>query len=386
MTTLLRTVPATTPEMLAVFDDAALLRGALAFEAALARASAETGIIPSDHADHIEACCTPDWIDIPALARQAAHTGTLAIPLIAALRAKVAQRDGAAVAAVHLGATSQDLADTALMLQAKQGLALLNRDLEAFTTCLAALAHTHASTPMLGRTLLQGALPITFGLKLAGWLSGIDEGTLRLLREASALSLQFGGAAGTRAGLHGKGAEIARRMAARLGLHNPVLPWHAQRGHLAGLGAALAILTGALGKIAIDIALLAQGEVGEAFEPRMAGRGGSSALAHKRNPTGCQVARSAALRAPGLAATLLSTLTGEHERSLGAWQAEAPALADLFLLTHGALAAVLPVVAGLEVDTEAMLRNLRHGLPGSDAGDAAALVQAMLAARKTEHI
>jgi 3-carboxy-cis,cis-muconate cycloisomerase len=170
-------------------------------------------------------------------------------------------------------------------------------------------------------------------------------------------------------------------MALRLGLHNPVLPWHAQRDRLAGLGVALAILCGALGKIATDLALLAQGEVAEAFEPVTQGRGGSSAMAHKRNPTGCQVARSAALRAPGLAAALLATLPGEHERSLGAWQAEAPVLADLFLLTHGALAAMLQVIAGLEVDTNAMQRNLNAADYGSECGEAAALVHAMLAAR-----
>jgi 3-carboxy-cis,cis-muconate cycloisomerase len=371
--------------MLAAFDDAALLRGALAFEAALARACAELGLIASAHADLIESCCTQDWIDVPLLATQAAHAGTLAIPLVAALRARVALADAAAAAAIHLGATSQDVADTALMLQAKQGVALLSRDLRAFTSALADQARTHAATPMLGRTLLQGALPITVGLKLAGWLSGIDAAASRLSHEAaSSLALQFGGAAGTRAGLHGRGADLARLIAARLGLNNPVLPWHAERGRLAGLGASLAILTGALGKIATDISLLAQGEVAEAFEPRLQGRGGSSALAHKRNPTGCQVARSAALRAPGLAATLFSTLPGEHERSLGAWQAEAPVLAELFLLAHGALAALLPVIAGLEMDTDAMQRNLRHAPAGSDGGESVALVEAMLAARKPE--
>jgi 3-carboxy-cis,cis-muconate cycloisomerase len=379
MTTLLRTLPATTPEMLAIFDDAALLRAALAFEATLARVCAESGLIPATHADRIEACCTLDGIDVTVLATDAAHAGTLAIPLVAVLRARVGQ---AAAAAVHRGATSQDLADTALMLQAKQGVALLLRDLHRLSADLAILAQAYAATPMLGRTLLQGALPITFGLKLAGWLSGIDAATDRLKHEAAAsLALQFGGAAGTRAGLDGKGAEIARRMAHRLGLHNPVLPWHAQRDRLAGLGVALAILCGALGKIATDLALLAQGEVAEAFEPVTQGRGGSSAMAHKRNPTGCQVARSAALRAPGLAATLLATLPGEHERSLGAWQAEAPVLADLFLLTHGALAAMLPVIASLEVDTNAMQRNLNAADHGSGCGEAAALVHAMLAAR-----
>jgi 3-carboxy-cis,cis-muconate cycloisomerase len=238
---------------------------------------------------------------------------------------------------------------------------------------------------MLGRTLLQGALPITFGLKIAQWLSGIEAAAARLSREAEgALAVQFGGAAGTRAGLGGKGAHIAARMAASLGLANPVAPWHAQRDGIAGLGTALAILTAALGKMARDIALMAQSEIAEAFEPRLAGRGGSSAMAHKRNPTGCQVTLSASLRAPGLAATLMTTLPGEHERGLGGWQAEAPVLAELFLLTHGALAAMLPVAAGLDVDTQAMRRNLGHSAPNTDTGEAEALVAALLAARNTE--
>jgi 3-carboxy-cis,cis-muconate cycloisomerase len=304
---------------------------------------------------------------------------------VGALRRQVAAIDQIAAGFVHLGATSQDLADTALMLQAKQGLALIERDLCAMRRQLAILARRHAATPMLGRTLLQGALPITAGLKFANFLAGLDAAAWRLSREAAvALALQFGGAAGTRVGLDGKGPDIAGRVAETLGLADPVLSWHAQRDRVAGLGTALAILIGALGKIARDISLLAQGEVAEAFEPRAPGRGGSSALAHKRNPTGCQVALSAALRAPGLAATLLGTLPGEHERGLGGWQAEAPVLAELFLLCHGAAAALLTVVNGLEVDTAAMLRNLEQASVGSDAGEAAALVAAMLAARDTE--
>jgi 3-carboxy-cis,cis-muconate cycloisomerase len=170
-------------------------------------------------------------------------------------------------------------------------------------------------------------------------------------------------------------------MAAALGLSDPAAPWHARRDGVAGLGTALAILTGALGKIARDIALMAQGEVGEAFEPRVAGRGGSSAMAHKRNPTGCQVALSAAARAPGLAATLIATLPGEHERGLGGWQAEGAVLAELFLLAHGSLAALGPVIAGLELDAAAMARNLEAASVGEDPGEAAAVVATVLAAR-----
>jgi 3-carboxy-cis,cis-muconate cycloisomerase len=385
MMSLLRALPASTADMLAAFGDGSLIEGALAFEAALARAEAAEGLIPESHAASIEACCTKENFDVAALAEAAAHAGTLAIPLVETLRGLVARIDPAAAASVHRGATSQDVADTALMLQAKAGVALLVGDLLRLRTDLAALAQAHAATPMLGRTLLQAAQPITFGFKLAGWLSGLDAAAARLSREAAtALSLQFGGAAGTRAGLAGKGDAIAGRMAATLGLANPVLPWHAQRDRVAGLGTALAILIGALGKVARDISLLSQSETAEAFEPRLPGRGGSSAMPHKRNPTGCQVALSAAFRAPGLAATLLATLPNEHERGLGGWQAEAPGLAELFLLGHGALASLLPVIAGLEVDTAAMRHNLQNASVGTDTGEAEALALAMLAAREPE--
>ncbi|HEY2047824.1 MAG TPA: lyase family protein, partial [Caulobacteraceae bacterium] len=334
------------------------------------------------HAAAISQACRQAVFDPEALAEAAAHAGTLAIPLVADLRERVAQIEPLAAKSVHRGATSQDLADTALMLQAKAGVALLQRDLAQARGALAALAKTHAATPMLGRTLLQPALPITFGLKAAGWLLGLDDAAERLSREArDALALQFGGATGTRAGLEGKGAVIATRMAAALGLADPAAPWHAARERVAGLGCALAILTGALGKIARDVALMAQGEVGEAFEPTVAGRGGSSAMAHKRNPTGCQVVLSAAARAPGLAATLIATLPGEHERGLGGWQAEGPVLAELFLLAHGALAAMAPVLASLEIDAAAMSRNLQAADVGQDFGEAQALVAAVLTAR-----
>jgi len=384
MTTLLRSLPASTAEMLGIFSDAALLRGALSFEAALAGAASAEGLLGADQAAAIEACCKLENFNVAELAAAAAHAGTLAIPLVAGLRRQVARIDQIAAGFVHLGATSQDVADTALMLQCKQCAAVIERDLSAMRKQLAVLARAHAQTPMLGRTLLQGALPITFGLKGSHWLAGLDAAAARLSREGQAVALQFGGAAGTRAGLGGKGREIAFRLAQRLELADPVLPWHAQRDRVAGLGTALAILIGALGKIARDIALLAQNEVAEAFEPLAVGRGGSSAMAHKRNPTGCQVALSAAFRAPGLAATLLSTLPCEHERGLGGWQAEAPVLAELFMLCHGALAAMLAVVAGLEVDTAAMLGNLKRAAGGTDFGEAASLVEAMLVARDTE--
>ncbi|KQY92270.1 3-carboxy-cis,cis-muconate cycloisomerase [Caulobacter sp. Root1455] len=385
MSSLLHDRPASTPAMLAVFGDAALLRAALLFEAVLAEAQVTEGLIPLEVGEAIVAACV-ELPDVEDLAEAAAHAGTLAIPLVQILRQRVAARHGDAVAAlVHRGATSQDLADTALMLQAKAGAALIRDEAARLAQALAALAETHAATPMLGRTLLQAALPITFGLKVAGWLQGVDEALMRFdIEAATALRLQFGGATGSLAGLDGKALAIAERLAARLDLALPAKPWHAQRGAIAGLASALAILIGAVGKIATDIALLAQTEVAEAFEPKVAGRGGSSTMGHKRNPTGCQVALSAALRAPHLAATLLSALPQEHERGLGGWQIEGPVLADLFRLAHGALAVMAPVIEGLEIDVERMAANLAAAGLGNDTGESEALVARALDAYRKD--
>jgi 3-carboxy-cis,cis-muconate cycloisomerase len=269
------------------------------------------------------------------------------------------------------------------MLQAKEGVALITREVERLQTALALLAERMAATPALGRTLMQSALPITFGLKAANWLAGIDDASIRFRRECeTALMLQLGGAAGTRAGLGGKGAVIAAHMARLLGISNSPLPWQARRGNIAGLAASLAILVGAAAKIARDISLLAQNEIAEVFEPRAVARGGSSIMAHKRNPIGCQIVLSAATRVPGLAATMLSALPQEQERGLGGWQAEAPVLADLFILCHGALKTLAVVIEGLAVDAARMAHNLAAANVGLDVGESEALVKRLLAARK----
>jgi 3-carboxy-cis,cis-muconate cycloisomerase len=365
--------------MLAAFGDEALVRAALAFERELARAQAAESLLSEAEADAIAAACEA-LPDIEALAAAAAHAGTLAIALVAELRARLAGQPAAA-ARVHLGATSQDVADTALMLQARDGLTLITHDAGRLVVALAKLAQAYAATPMLGRTLLQPARPITFGLKAASWLLSVDEAVQRLSREADgALVLQFGGAAGTLDGLGGRAFAVAERLGQALGLPAPAAPWHARRGGVAGLASALAVLTGSLGKVALDIALLSQADVAEVFEPQVAGRGGSSAMAHKRNPTGCQIARSAALRAPHLAAAILSALPQEHERGLGGWQAEGPVLAELFCITHGALAAMANVIEGLEVHPESMAANLAAAQVGDDVGEAAAIVARALRA------
>lgn len=362
--------------MLAAFSDAATLRHALAFEAELARAEAAEGLIGTEAAEAIASLCATIVIDPAELAEEAALAGTLAIPLVGRLRAALS---GDAAKALHKGATSQDVADTVLACQLRAASDLLDHDLIRTTTALAALAKRYAATPAIGRTLLQDALPIGFGLRIAHWQAGIAEAAARLRREVeTGAVLQFGGAAGSRAGLGGKAAAVSARLAAALGLPDAP-PWHARRGSIAGIATALAIVIGALGKMARDVSLLAQNGIAEAREPAIPGRGGSSAMAHKRNPTGCQVALSASLRAPGLVSGILAGLPAEQERGLGGWQAEGPALADLFLLAAGAADAMATVAEGLEIDEAAIARNLAAAALGNDIGESATLVAALLA-------
>ena len=378
MSGLLRSRPATTNPMLAAFSDAATLRHALTFEAELARAEAAEGLIGKADAEAIAALCATIAIDPAELAEEAALAGTLAIPLVARLRAALTDPHSKAL---HKGATSQDVADTVLACQICAASRLLDADLARIASALAASAKRHAATPAIGRTLLQDALPICFGLRVAQWRAGIMEAQGRLQREVEAgTALQFGGAAGTRAGLAGKGAAVTTRLAKALGLPEAP-PWHARRGGIAGIAAALAIVIGALGKMARDVSLLSQNGVGEAREPAIPGRGGSSAMAHKRNPTGCQVVLSATLRAPGLVAGILAGLPAEQERGLGGWQAEGPALAELFLLAAGAADTMATVAEGLEIDEAAIARNLAAADVGTDIGESAALVAALLAQR-----
>lgn len=373
---MLRLRTATTDAMLAVFADEATLRHALAFEVALARAEAEEGLIGAPEAAAIAKLCAAIVIDPAELADEAALAGTLAIPLVARLRAALPD---AAAKALHKGATSQDVADTVLACQIRTAFRLLDADLKCATAALATLASRHASTPAIGRTLLQDALPIGFGLRIAQWQAGIAEAAARLGREVeTSATLQFGGAAGTRSGLNGKAAAVSSRLATMLGLPDAA-PWQGRRGGIAGIATALAILIGALGKMARDVSLLAQNGIGEAREPAIPGRGGSSAMAHKRNPTGCQITLSAALRAPGLVAGILAGLPAEQERGLGGWQAEGPALADLFLLAAGAAEAMATVAERLEVDEAAIARNLAAAGVGTDIGESAALVADLLA-------
>lgn len=379
MTFMLRCRPATTPAMIEIFGDEATLRLALRFQAELARAKAAAGVLPHAVAARIAMACDTAEIDAAQLAEEAAHAGTLAIPLVARLRAALAG-DPAATEAVHQGATSQDLSDTVLMCQAQCAVEIVVDDLGRIVKALTLLAERHAQTPAVGRTLMQDALLIPFGLRIAQWLYGIERALRRLEHEAAtALVVQVGGPVGTRGGLAGKGGEVSAHMAKALGLGVAVAPWHAMRDGTAGLATALGIAIGALGKMARDVALLAQNGIGELREPYSAGRGGSSAMADKRNPTGAQIGLSAAVRAPGLVSAILSGMPQEAERGIGGWQAEAAILAELFMLAGGATAALAAISGELEVDEVAIANNVTRSGLGNDLGEGVAIIAAILA-------
>lgn len=346
----------------AAFSDIATVQAMLDVEAALARAQARCGVIPPAAVAPIEAACRAECFDFAALAHESATAGNLAIPLVAHLTARVAEVDAEAARYVHWGATSQDIIDSAIALQLRAALASIDDDLAALLAALAELAGRHRTTPMTGRTLLQPALPTTFGLKVSGWLDALLRVRADLERaRASALVLQFGGAAGTLASLGAQGLRVAEALAQELQLAAPSMPWHAQRDRLARLGTALGLLTGTLGKVARDISLQAQAEVGELAEPDAPGRGGSSTLPQKRNPVGCAAALAAAIRVPPLVATLLAAMVQEHERALGGWQAEWASLPELVELASASVAHMRTVIEGLQVDAKRMRANLETG-------------------------
>jgi len=331
-------------------------------EAALAAAEAEAGVIPAAAAAAIAGA---GGIDPAALGEAAVASGTPVVPLVEALRERVGAEHAEHV---HHGATSQDIVDTAAMLVARRARALIVEELDAVARACAALAREHAATAMAGRTLLQQALPVTFGLKAAGWLDATLDARAGLLR--TRLDAQLGGAAGTLAALGDAGPAVAEDFARRLGLGAPALPWHTARGRVAELGAALAVTAGTMGKLGLDLVLLAQSEVAEV----VAGAGASSAMPHKRNPVGAVRARACALRVPPLAALLMGAMAQEHERAAGAWQAEWEPLGEALGLTGGAAAGAREALEDLEIRPDAMRAHLDALLaaPGVAGGTGAA--------------
>ena len=360
----------TTDAMRAIFSARARLARMLEFEAALARAEARAGVIPQTAADAIALQCDAARFDTGEIDAAARTAGNVAIPLVAALTRAVGAVDADAKGYVHWGATSQDAIDTGLVLQLRDALALIDADLARLAGALAMQARRHTATVLSGRTWLQQALPITLGVKLAAIVSALDRHRDRIASLRSrALVLQFGGAAGTLASLHERGLAVSDELGRELGLEVPDMPWHTERDRLCEIAATLGMLTATLGKLARDLSLLAQTEVGEADEPAAPGRGGSSTMPQKRNPVGASIALAAALRVPGLVATMLQAAVQEHERGLGNWPAEWETLPQIVMLTAGALDAMAEVAEGLDIHVDRMRANLdlTHGLIFAEA-------------------
>jgi 3-carboxy-cis,cis-muconate cycloisomerase len=342
-------------------SDRAWLQAMLDAERALAAAEARAGVIPPEAAEAIASACEWERFDPAELGEQGRSAGNPVEPLVRALTAAV---EGDAARYVHWGATSQDILDTAAMLVSRRVLDLLLEALAEVARECATLAEAHRETPMAARTLLQQAVPTTFGLKAAGWLVALLEARRGLLRARENLAAQLGGAAGTLAPLGEAGTEVARLFAEELGLRESLVPWHTNRVRIAELGAALAITAGALAKIGLDVALMAQTEVGEVAE---AEGGVSSTMPQKRNPVGSALAIACARQVEGHASVLIAALPQEHERAVGAWHSEWPALSGALAYTGGAAEATRRALDGLEVDAERMRVNLSGAVMAEQA-------------------
>ncbi len=355
--------------MRAVVEDRARLQRMLDFEAALARAEAAVGIVPALAVDPITAACRAERYDLAALGEAAAAAGNLAAPLIKALTSEVAKIDAQAASCVHWGAAAQDVLDTALVLELRAALDALtvdlNRAIEAFT----ALAGRQRRTASVARSSLRHALPMPFGLKIAGYAAALGRSRERLKRlRRDALMLQFGGTAGTLAALGDQGLDVTERLAALLDLPAPEAPWHSHRDRLLEVASGFGILAATCGKIGRDMALLMQSEVAEVFEPA-APSTDSTAPTRLAPAAAATMAVTAATIAPALIATILTGAVQEHERSAGAWQAEWATFPALSLAASGAIAAVADLAQGIEVDPDRMRANvdITHGLIMAEA-------------------
>ncbi len=349
-----------TPESIDAFGERHFLAAMLRFEASLARAQATAGLIPQSAAQSIIDTCKVELFDVSKIVRESGRAGTLAIPLMKSLKETVGLFNPDAVRFVHFGSTSQDVIDTALSLVTRDALALVQADVQITIDALMALAEKHAADPILARTLLQPASVTSFGLKCAGWVAPLIRSQQRLqVAAANALCVQLGGAVGTLAQMKAQGPEVIALMAADLQLKAPMATWHTQRDEWVALGCELGLLVGSLGKIARDISLMGQFEVNEVSEPTEPGRGGSSAMPHKRNPVACMVALVAAQRAPQRVAALLAAMPQEHERALSHWQTELAEWPGLLMSVHGSARAMAQALPGLQVDTARMLANLQ---------------------------
>jgi 3-carboxy-cis,cis-muconate cycloisomerase len=343
-----------------LFTDQSRFQAMLDFERALARAEAAAKVIPSSAASAIAAKCRTELFDFEKLSAATELAGNVAMPLAKQLRDLVAADDQDAANFVHWGATSQDAVDTGSVLQLREAFILIRGDLRQLCSTLANLSDAHRATPIVGRTWLQHAVPTTLGMKFAGWLDAVLRHRERLRETQSrCLVLQFGGAVGTLAALGSRGEIVAKHLAAELQIPLPHIPWHSHRDRIAEIAATLGLLTGTLGKIARDISLHMQTEVGELREPAEEGRGGSSTMPHKHNPVASAAILSAATRVPGLVSTMLNAMVQEDERGLGGWHAEWETLPEITCLTAGALHLLATTIPKMEIDVDRMRENLQ---------------------------
>ncbi len=353
------------PSVEPFFSDAACVQSLLDFESALARAESKAGLVPASVASAISANCLAELFDLTALASAAPASANLAIPLVKQLTQLVAKQSADAARFVHWGATSQDAIDTALILQLRSASAVILSDLDSLCDSLAAIADKHRATPIAARTLLQQALPTSFGFIVAGWLDALLRHRDRLLSlNENAFVLQFGGAVGTLAALGTSGLAVSKYLAEELSLPLPTAPWHSHRDRIAEIASTFALCAGTLNKIAHDLALHVQTEIAELAEPHSPGRGGSSTMPHKQNPIACAAILAATNRIPGLVSTIFATQSQDHQRGLGSWH-----LPEIVRLTAGALHRLAALAPNLQINTTRMCENLEltHGLIYAEA-------------------
>ena len=347
------------PQVDALFTDEATIDFMLQFESALAQAQAKVGMIPQNIADTISKNCLIENIDIQLLISQVALGGNTCIPLVKHLTEVVNKKNIEASGYVHFGATSQDVIDTATMLQTKKAVIIIQNDLQTVIQQLQILSQKHQKTPMIGRSFMQQARPITFGYKVDTWLDGLYRSKERLERILQDnFVVQLGGAVGNKSAFGANEDNISTELATILQLNNSKLSWHTQRDRIVEIATVLGILSGSISKIAKDISLMMQTEIAEIFESSEEGKGGSSTMPHKRNPVSCIAILANAQRIPNLVATMLSCMTQDHERATGQWHAEWETFSQIIQLTGGTLHQAVKLTNGLEVNALIMLKNL----------------------------
>ena len=347
------------PQIDALFTNEATINYMLQFESALAQAQAKHGMIPQNVADIISENCVIENIDIHLLISQVGLGGNACIPLIKQLTNVIKKQDSEAAGYVHFGATSQDVIDTTTILQAKEAVIIIGNDLEKVIQQLQILSEKHQKTPMIGRSFMQQARPITFGYKVDTWLDGLNrskERIERILRDS--FVVQLGGAVGDKSAFGTDGDNISNELATILHLKNATFSWHTQRDRIVEIATVLGILTGTISKVAKDVSLMMQTEISEVFESSGEGKGGSSTMPHKRNPVSSIAILANAQRIPNLVATILSCMTQDHERATGQWHAEWETFNQIIQLTAGTVNQAVKLTNGLEVNTLNMLKNL----------------------------